>query len=182
MIRLLTICFAFALFACNSSNPSESTGGFGAIAPLMESEVNDDDLQALQEIEDAIREEAYGVVTIDALVGTYKLGSPEEGGGIVWVRKKNDTQLEFALEAYRGAPSYNSGSADGILDFQDTGDMIWSIAEFGDECKLTFSFKENHLDLMQDGASLSCGFGANVYAGGTYKKISSEEPEMPDYY
>lgn len=182
MRKLLVIFICSSLFACNSSNPSESTGGFGAIAPLMESKVNDDDLQALQEIEDAIREEAYGVVTIDALVGTYKLGSPEEGGGIVWVRKKNDTQLEFALEAYRGAPSYNSGFADGILNFNEFGKMDWQTDEYGEVCKLEFEFGTDKLDLMQDGSSFGCGFGANVYAGGTYDKTSSEEPEMPDYY
>ena len=177
MIRLLTICFAFVLFACNTrtSNPSESTGGFETIAPLIESDITPSETP-----QETISNELQPL-KIDELVGTYKLGSLEEGGGTIWVRKQNDKQLAFALEAYRGAPSHNSGFVDGILDFYELGDMVWEMDEFGDVCKLTFRFEQDKLDIIQDGTSLSCGFGANVYAGGTYDRTSSEEPKMPNY-
>jgi len=48
-----------------------------------------------------------------------------------------------------------------------------------DECAITIEFKSNRAVVTQDGSSNQCGFGFNVYADGTYVKVSSKPPYLP---
>lgn len=47
----------------------------------------------------------------------------------------------------------------------------------GDDCAITLEFKANRVIVAQEG--YSCGFGFNVEAGGTYRKVSSNPPKLP---
>jgi hypothetical protein len=49
--------------------------------------------------------------------------------------------------------------------------------EYGDECAITFEFKPNRVEVTQEG--YRCGFGFNVEAEGSYKKVSSKPPDLP---
>src|SRR2546428_10025017 len=45
-------------------------------------------------------------------------------------------------------------------------------------CKITMTFLPGKLVVKQDGSDADCGFGHNVYATGTYRKIRSGKPKF----
>ena len=45
-------------------------------------------------------------------------------------------------------------------------------------CKITMTFFRGKLKVNQDGSDADCGFGHNVYATGTYRKIRSGKPKF----
>jgi len=45
-------------------------------------------------------------------------------------------------------------------------------------CKITMTFLPGKLKVTQDGSDADCGFGHNVYATGTYRKIRSGKPKF----
>ena len=47
-----------------------------------------------------------------------------------------------------------------------------------ERCEITLVFLPHKLKVMQDGSDADCGFGHNVYATGTYKKIRSGKPKF----
>src|SRR6267142_2143664 len=47
-----------------------------------------------------------------------------------------------------------------------------------ERCEITLVFLPGKLKVMQDGSDADCGFGHNVNAAGTYKKIRSGKPQF----
>ena len=47
-----------------------------------------------------------------------------------------------------------------------------------ERCEITLVFLRNKLKVMQDGSDADCGFGHNVNATGTYRKIRSGKPKF----
>jgi len=45
-------------------------------------------------------------------------------------------------------------------------------------CKITMTFLPGKIVVKQDGSDADCGFGHNVYATGTYRKIRSGKPKF----
>ena len=45
-----------------------------------------------------------------------------------------------------------------------------------ERCEITLVFLRGKLKVMQEGSDADCGFGHNVYATGTYRKIRSGKP------
>ena len=45
-------------------------------------------------------------------------------------------------------------------------------------CKITITFLPGKIVVKQDGSDADCGFGHNVYATGTYRKIRSGKPKF----
>ena len=46
---------------------------------------------------------------------------------------------------------------------------------------MTFKFvRPGILKITQEGGDFECGFGHNVMAGGTYRKVSSKRPSFED--
>ncbi len=77
-----------------------------------------------------------------------------------------------------GQPSANSGIADGEATIK--GDTAtYHSTEFG-ECTITIRFvKPGTIKVTQEQVGASgCGFGFNVSADGTYKKISNRKPKF----
>lgn len=74
-----------------------------------------------------------------------------------------------------GEMSANMGSADGEAEI-DGDTAIYQSSEFG-ECKITIKFvKPGQIKVTQSGNDSDCGFGFNVSADGTYKKVSGAKP------
>lgn len=71
----------------------------------------------------------------------------------------------------------NIGTAEGEATIEgDTA--IYSSEEFGN-CKITIKFlKPGIIKVSQSGADSECGFGHNVTADGTYKKVSGTKPKF----
>jgi hypothetical protein len=47
-----------------------------------------------------------------------------------------------------------------------------------ERCEITLVFLPGKLKVTQDGSDADCGFGHNVYATGTYRKIRSGKPKF----
>ena len=73
--------------------------------------------------------------------------------------------------------SANIGELDGEATIEgDTA--VYSSTEFGD-CTITIKFvRPGTIKVTQSGADFDCGFGHNVTADGTYKKMSSKKPKF----
>ena len=76
-----------------------------------------------------------------------------------------------------GELSANVGQADGEAAI--SGDTaVYSLDEFG-PCRITIKFvRPGLIKVTQDGSDTDCGFGNNVTAGGTYRKVSSKKPKF----
>lgn len=76
-----------------------------------------------------------------------------------------------------GELSANMGFLDDIVPIKgDTA--VYESTEFG-TCKITIKFvKPGTVKVTQEGSDADCGFGHNVFAWGTYKKVSSKKPKF----
>lgn len=76
-----------------------------------------------------------------------------------------------------GELSANMGSLDGEASI--VGDVaVYDSAEFG-PCTITIKFvRPGTIRVTQEGTDADCGFGHNVMADGTYKKVSSAKPKF----
>jgi hypothetical protein len=73
--------------------------------------------------------------------------------------------------------SANIGEVEGEATIEgDTA--VYSSEEFGN-CKITIKFfKPGTIKVIQSGTDSECGFGRNVTANGTYKKVSGTKPKF----
>ena len=76
-----------------------------------------------------------------------------------------------------GESSANMGSAEGTAKI--VGDTaVYTSEEFG-SCTITIKFvKPGIIRVSQKGSDSECGFGANVTANGTYRKVSGAKPKF----
>jgi hypothetical protein len=95
----------------------------------------------------------------------------------VWALGKQRLQIEFSgVYEYKTpqGPTVNEGEGSGIATLEgDTAIFKPEGAE--DECRITLKFTGGKLVVTQTGI---CGFGHNVTAGGTYKKVSAKKPKF----
>lgn len=83
--------------------------------------------------------------------------------------------LLYPYTMSNGEVSVNMGSLMGEASI--VGDTaVYEIDEFG-PCKITIKFvRPGLLKVTQNGTDADCGFGHNVFAQGTYRKVSSKKP------
>jgi hypothetical protein len=75
------------------------------------------------------------------------------------------------------AKSVNTGYASGEATI-DGNVATLDLPEFG-PCKINMVFLRNgKMKVTQEGSDADCGFGHNVYATGTYRKIRSGKPKF----
>lgn len=113
-------------------------------------------------------------VTAAQVNGTWKT----EGGEFkIWALGKQRLQVEFSgVYEYRTPQGLmaNEGEGSGIATIEgDTAMFKPEGAE--EECQITLKFTSGKLVVAQSGI---CGFGHNVSAEGTYKKVSSKKPKF----
>ena len=72
--------------------------------------------------------------------------------------------------------SVNVGYASGEATID--GNIATFIPPDTEGCKITMTFLPGKLVVKQDGEDFTCGFGHNVNATGTYKKIKSGKPKF----
>jgi hypothetical protein len=86
----------------------------------------------------------------------------------IWAINPSRLQIEFS-----GTNDTNTGEANGhALLENDTATFKPDNAE---DCRITLQFAHDKLVARQEG---DCGFGLNVSAAGTYKRVSSKKPEF----
>ena len=122
-------------------------------------------------ISDAV---ASGDVTAAQVNGTWKM----KGGEFkIWALGQQRLQIEFSgTYEYKSpqGPTANEGQGSGIARIEDDT-AIFKPEGAEDECKITLKFTRGKLVVTQTG---TCGFGNNVSAEGTYKKVSSNKPKF----
>jgi hypothetical protein len=95
----------------------------------------------------------------------------------VWALGKRKLRLEFqGTYEYRSTSGWTANTGYG----SGTADIEGIVAKFkpqeaDDDCDITMTFKGGTLLVDQKG---DCGFGLNVLASGTYRKMSSRKPEF----
>jgi hypothetical protein len=113
-------------------------------------------------------------VTAAQVNGTWR---SKTGTFKVWALGKQRLQVEFfGVYEYKtsAGPMANTGEGSGIAFIEgDTATFKPDGSE--EDCKITMKFREGKLIVEQEGG---CGFGLNVTANGTYKKVSSGRPRF----
>lgn len=90
---------------------------------------------------------------------------------------KNKLKVQFDGVYHTISKSVNTGSASGEATIEGNVAVL-ELPEFG-PCKITMVFlSRNRLKVTQEGDSPDCGFGHNVRADGTYRKIRSGKPKF----
>jgi hypothetical protein len=120
------------------------------------------------------RVDAGSEVTASQVNGTWKYRNNEFK---ILALGQQKLQIEFSgvweHETTFG-PTANTGEGSGIAKIEgDTAIFKPEGAE--EECKITLKFAGGKLVVTQDGI---CGFGFNVRADGTYKRVSSKKPKF----
>ena len=98
----------------------------------------------------------------------------------IWALGHGKLKVGFDLiypYVVRGELSANTGEAEGEATI--TGDTaVYGSNEFG-PCKITIKVvRPGTIKVDQDGTDADCGFGHNVMASGTYRKVSSRRPKF----
>ena len=84
--------------------------------------------------------------------------------------------LVYPYTLRNGEPMVNMGGLDD--DTSISGDMAAYVSKDA-KCKITIKFvKPGTIKVTQDGSDGECGFGHNVFASGTYHKVSSKKPKF----
>jgi hypothetical protein len=122
---------------------------------------------------------------IGELTGTYDwMESNIEGRGCTLKVVHHTTldpfnKIDFELSCNRGAPSFNSGFAQGTIS---EGKNVAAFTRYdpvsGETCNLVFRFIEAAVEVTQIGMDYACGFGHGVYAEGTYELVDSSIPQL----
>jgi len=113
-------------------------------------------------------------VTAAQVNGTWKMKRAEFK---IWALGKQRLRIDFSgVYEYKTpqGPTANEGVGSGVATIEgDTAIFKPEGAE--EECQITLKFTRDKLVVTQTGI---CGFGHNVTAAGTYKKVSTEKPKF----
>jgi hypothetical protein len=113
-------------------------------------------------------------VTAAQVNGTWKTKYAEFK---IWALGQQRVQIEFSgVYEYKTpqGPTANEGEGSGVATIEgDTAIFKPEGAE--EECRITLKFTGGKLVVTQTGI---CGFGHNVTAAGTYKKVSPKKPKF----
>ena len=92
-------------------------------------------------------------------------------------RLKISFELIYPYVTGNGELSANLGEAAGEATI--VGDTaVYSSDEYGN-CKITIKFvKPGLINVSQEGADADCGFGHNVTANGSYRKVNAAKPKF----
>lgn len=121
-----------------------------------------------------MRANAQNDVTAAQVNGTWKT---KTGEFKIWALGQQRLQIEFSgtyeYQSPQG-PTANEGQGSGIARIEGNT-AIFKPEGAEDDCKITLKFTDGKLVVTQTGI---CGFGNNVSADGTYKKVSSKKPKF----
>jgi len=88
----------------------------------------------------------------------------------------NKLKVQFSGIYHTLSKSVNMGEASGEATIE--GNVATFIPEDTQGCKITLTFLPGKLVVKQDGDDATCGFGHNVNAAGSYRKIRSGKPKF----
>ncbi|HWN07910.1 MAG TPA: hypothetical protein VNO50_01250 [Pyrinomonadaceae bacterium] len=111
-----------------------------------------------------------------SVTGQYRLRKDEFRNSLD-VRQLRGGKIKFALIALWVSPNnpqnIHNGELHGVARLENGVAMYES-----GNCKVRMSFASNRVIIKTDDVIDDCGFGANVAASGTYRKINSKSPRF----
>ena len=113
------------------------------------------------------------IVTAAQVNGVYRFYKSEFS---VLALGHNKLKVQFDGVYVTLMKSVNTGDAIGEATIE--GNVATFIPPDTERCKITLTFLPGKLVAKQNGADVDCGFGHNVYATGTYRKIRSGKPKF----
>ena len=113
----------------------------------------------------------------ESLTGTYAVHWTRGARCALEILQLPGAKVRFQLYCNRGAPSYNSGVASGVIGVRN-GAGVYATAEYGGRCEIRFKFRGNRVTVTQQGSDSDCGFGHNVYCDGIYRVRSRKRPRF----
>ena len=129
---------------------------------------------------------AWLVLTPTALTQNPKIVTARQANGVyryydneirILALGKNKLKVSFDGVYYTISKSVNMGYASGEATISGNVAVL-ELPDFG-QCKITIVFlPRNRLKVTQEGDSPDCGFGHNVHANGTYRKIRGGKPKF----
>jgi len=122
-----------------------------------------------------IRAQSQISVTAAQVNGTWKT---KYGEFKIWALGHQRLQVEFSgVYEYKTpqGPSANTGEGSGIATIEGDTALFKPEGAEEEECRITLKFTGGKLVVTQTGI---CGFGHNVTAAGTYKKVSAKKPKF----
>src|SRR5215831_11443846 len=88
----------------------------------------------------------------------------------------NKLKVQFSGIYHTLSKSVNMGDANGEATID--GNVATFVPEDTQGCKIILTFLPGKLVVKQDGDDATCGFGHNVNAAGTYRKIRGGRPKF----
>lgn len=113
------------------------------------------------------------VVTASQINGVYKYGRNDFR---VLALDHNKIKVQFNGEWMTRAGYPNIGEAIGEATLN--GNVATFIPGDTTKCKITLTFLTNKMIVEQDGDDAECGFGHNVMANGTYRRVRAGRPRF----
>ncbi len=144
-------------------------------------------LSVLMLVSCAAAAQSRSSVSAAEVSGTFKMNFPgkfKEFSNDIKILALGGGKIRFALDLVypytmqNGEPMVNMGSLDDEASI--VGDTAKFVAEDSD-CRITIKFvRAGIVRVTQGGTGAGCGFGHNVSAAGTYKKISTKKPKFEE--
>lgn len=133
---------------------------------------------SLFHIDDAASQQPKKRLQTGVVTGTYKYVL-----NTVEVLELPDHQVRIRFSGFwpndrKRAETRNVGTFDETVRL-DGQTAIVKIQYGEDPCTITLEFLRNKVIVEQGGYLGGCGFGFNVEADGTYRKVSSKPPQLP---
>jgi hypothetical protein len=121
----------------------------------------------------AVQAQSTKVVTAAQVNGVYRYVQSEFR---ILALGHNKLKVQFDGVYPTLAKSVNLGSASGEATID--GNVATFKPPDWEQCKITITFLPGKIVVKQDGSDADCGFGHNVNATGTYRKIRSGKPKF----
>ena len=112
-------------------------------------------------------------VTADQVNGVYR----DRGSEIrILALGHHQLKVQFSLEwmTRGGYPNLGEAMGEAIIE----GNVATFIPGDTTKCKITLTFLTNRMEVNQEGTDADCGFGHNVMARGTYRRIKGGRPRF----
>lgn len=113
------------------------------------------------------------IVTAAQINGLYRYGRNDFR---ILALGRNKLKVQFNGEWMTRGGYPNIGEAIGEADI--AGNVAVFIPGDTTRCKITLTFLTNRMEVTQEGLDSDCGFGHNVVATGTYRRVKSGRPKF----
>jgi hypothetical protein len=119
------------------------------------------------------RPQKHQVVTAAQVNGVYRYFK-SEFRILALGHNKLKVQFDGVYMTLANSPNIGYASGEATID----GNVATFKPSDTERCEITLIFLPKKLKVMQDGSDADCGFGHNVNATGTYRKIKSGKPRF----